>query len=116
MEIVKKEEHTEIWVRFHSIDPSETATAEQVAELRKLLGVPPELDRVRVIFATRAPEPAVVGVRTRSLLQILVTLGAGVQVQQDHLTNGTAISVDTSQVPRRFMASVDTQNRPVVDT
>ena len=76
IEIVKKEEHSEIWVRFHSIDPSETATAEQVAELRKLLGVPPELDRVRVIFATRAPEPrGGRGPDAFVCLQILVTLG-----------------------------------------
>lgn len=67
-----------------------------------MLGVPAGLDRVRIIFATRAPEPGVVGIRTRSLLQILSTLGAGVRVQQEHQVNGNAITVDSSQVPGGF--------------
>ncbi len=102
-EILKQADHTEIWVRFHAIDPSTTGPTEQMAELRRLLGIPAALDRVRVIFATRAPDPGVVGIRTRSLLQILVTLGAGVRVQQSHLTDGTAIALDTSQVPHGFV-------------
>jgi hypothetical protein len=102
-ELLKQADHTDIWVRFHAVDPSMTGPTEQMTELRRLLGIPAALDRVRVIFATRAAEPGVVGIRTRSLLQILVTLGAGVQVQLDHLTAGTAITVDTSLVPHGFI-------------
>jgi hypothetical protein len=68
LEVLKRKDETEIWLRLHSVDPSRPDLAEQIAESKRMLGVPAGLDRVRIIFATRAPEPGVVGIRTRSLL------------------------------------------------
>jgi hypothetical protein len=101
-EIVKQTDRVEIWIRIHPIDPSRTGLLEQLAELKMLLGIPAKLDRVKVVFGIRDPEPAVIGLRTRSLMQILSTLGAGVQIQQEHLTEGGVIPMDASQVPRGF--------------
>jgi hypothetical protein len=101
-QFIRRNDHTETWLLFHAIDPSRTGLAEQMAALKTLLGVPVELDRVRVVFATLAREPGVVGIRTRSLLQVLFTLGAGVQIHPEHVTNGSAISVDSSEVPPGF--------------
>ena len=80
METIKEGERVEIWIRFHAIEPSNTVTAGEVTRLKALLRVPAEQDRVRVVFGTLAREAGSVAMRTRSLLQILQTLGAGVQI------------------------------------
>jgi hypothetical protein len=57
---------------------------------------------VRVVVGTLAPEAGVVAMRPRSLLQILQTLGAGVQIPVDSTANGSAFRVHPSQVPGGF--------------
>jgi hypothetical protein len=110
-EIVRRGDRTEIWLQFHPVDPSRRAVMEQVAEVKRILGIPAELDRVRITFATLAPEPEVVGIRTRSLFQILATLGAGIQIQQDHVATGRSVPVDWAQVPPGFRVQSGT-DRP----
>jgi len=110
-EIIKQADGVELWVRIHSIDPSRKVLADQMAEVKSLLGVPAEMNRVKVVFGTVNPEPGVVGIRTRSLMQILSTLGAGVQIPQEHLARGGVVPVATSQSPQGFTVHSG-KNRP----
>ena len=93
-EIIRRADHDETWFMIHSIDLSQTVLTEQVAELKTLLDVPNGVDRVKVVFGMFDPEPGVIGIRTRYLRQILSTLGAGVQIPPEHLTDGDIVSVD----------------------
>lgn len=101
-EIIKHNERVETWIRFHAVAPTNTGLAEAVSELKALWGIPPALDRVRVVFGTVAPEPEVIGLRTRSLLQILGTLGGGVQIPEKHTAKGGVVTVAASQPPGGF--------------
>lgn len=101
-EIIKHGDQTEIWLRFHAPASPAAGPADQISELKALLGIPTELDRVRIISGVWAPEPGSIGMRTRSLMHILRTLGAGVQIQQEHLGDGSASSVEASQWPGGF--------------
>lgn len=101
-EIVKLTNHVEVWVRFRSLAPSESTLAEQKTELLQLLGVPAGPDRLKVVFGTQDPEPNVIGIRTRSLMQILSTLGIGVQIPPEDLAAGGVVPVDAAQAPRGF--------------
>jgi hypothetical protein len=92
----------EIWLRFHPGRASVAGSTNALAEMKAALGVPPELDRVKVVFGTFHHEPGVIAIRTRSLMQILSTLGAGVDIHEGHLTDGAALPVDVSQVPPGF--------------
>jgi hypothetical protein len=101
-EITNEGERLEVWIRFHQIAASAAGPAEQVAEVRSILGIPMQLDRVKVVFGTLNPQPDVMAVRTRSLMQILSTLGAGVQIPQDQPARGGAIPLDSSLAPPGF--------------
>jgi hypothetical protein len=84
-----------------------------MAEARELLGVPNNVNRAKVVFGTRNPEPAVVAVRTRSLIQILATLGAGVQIPQDHPAHENSFQIDPSVALPGFTVHSDI-NKPAV--
>ena len=101
-EIMKEGDRVEVWIRFHAIAASTPGLGEQVAEVKALLGIPAQLDRVKVVFGTLNPDPAVTAIRTRSLMQILSTLGAGVQIPQDLPTHDSAVPLDPSVAPRGF--------------
>jgi len=73
-----------------------------MAEAKALLGVPGQLDQVKVVFGTLNPDPGVVAVRTRSLMQILSTLGAGVRIQTNHPAYHSAVPLDPGLAPRGF--------------
>ncbi len=100
IEVLKREERAENWLQFDSAQAGRAGVANALAELKGLLGIPAALDRVRVVFDTVSPEPGTVGIRTRSLLQILSTLGVGVDIPQDHLARGSAVAVGVSPNPR----------------
>jgi len=91
--LVRDGDKLEAWVRFHPVPASQAGLAEQLAEVKCLLGIPDEADRVKVEFGVRASDPAVIGVRTRSLMQILSTLGAGVQFAPEILADDGIIPV-----------------------
>jgi hypothetical protein len=101
-EITKEGDRVEIWIQFHSTDSSTVGPAEQMAEVKALLGIPSQLDRVKVAFGTLNQDHGVVAIRTRSLMQILSTLGAGVQIPQDHPAHASAAPLDPSLAPRGF--------------
>ena len=102
VEITKLADRVETWLRFHAVASTNTGGREAVAELKVLLGIPPAVDRVRVVYGKIAPEPEVIAIRTRSLLQILSTLGLGVQIPEEHLGKGGVVKVATSQSPGGF--------------
>ena len=101
-DVIKQGERVEVWLQFHPTAPSTTVAAGEVARLKALLGVPAEQNRVRVVVGTLAPEAGVVAMRTRSLMQILQTLGAGVQIPEDATATGSAFPVHPSHVPGGF--------------
>jgi len=74
----------------------------QLARLKELLNIPQQTNRVKVVFDTTSAEPGIVGMRTRSLMQILVTLGAGVQVPSEHVAAGGIVRVKASQFLLEF--------------
>jgi hypothetical protein len=75
---------------------------EQVAELKRLLEIPVERNDFRLTYDTMAVEPGSVGVRTRSLTQMLSTLGSGVQIPAEQATTGGVVQVDTEALPLGF--------------
>ncbi len=101
-EITKVGDHLDVWLHFHPIAAATAGPVEQVAEVRSLLGIPSELDRVKVNFGTLNPDPAVVAIRTRSLMQIMSTLGAGVQIPREQPARVGAVPVDPAVGPRGF--------------
>jgi hypothetical protein len=103
LENIRQGERVESWLQFRSPDLAKVGTVESLAELKALLGVPASLDRVRVVFGTASSEPDVIGIRTRSLMQILGALGAGVQIPADHLASGAAVAVGPSRAPGGFV-------------
>ena len=101
-EVIKQEEREEIWMQFHAAK-AKAIMAEPLAELKALLDVPPHQNRARVVFGTLSPEPGVITMRTRSLLQILSALGAGVQIPEEHLARGGAVSLGSLQAAGGFV-------------
>jgi hypothetical protein len=101
-QVIKLGNQTEIWLRFHSPASPASELAKQIGQMKALLGIPTELDRVKIVFGAQAAEPGVIGMRTRSLMHILRTLGAGVEIQPEHLGDGSASPVETPQLPGGF--------------
>lgn len=96
VEVGKQGERAEIWLELRD----RAGHAEATAELKTLLHIPPALDRVRVVFGIEAAEPEVVALRTRSLMQMLMALGTGVQIPEEHLANGSALAVGGVPTPQ----------------
>lgn len=101
-EIKTEDDQTVAYLRFAKLDPSRGALTEELTEVKALLGIPPQLDRVKVAFATIDESPGVIGVRTRSLLQIMNTLSTGVQIPTDHPARANAFPMDPALAPRAF--------------
>jgi hypothetical protein len=102
-EIRKEDNKPEVIIRFHPLDATKAGLAEQLAEAKEILGIPVQLDQVKVVFGTLGTEPGVIGMRSRSLLQIMSTLGASVQIPPDDPARGSAFPVDPALVPRGFV-------------
>ena len=51
---------------------------------------------MRVVYASSTQDKGTIVIRTRSLMQILGTLSAGVQVQPEHLQDGSALDIASS--------------------
>ena len=90
-------------IRFHKVEPAMTELIDQLAETKQLLGIPADLESTKVVFATLDLKPEVIGIRTRSLLQILNTLGAGVLLPPGHPAQSNAFPVDPALVPPGFI-------------
>ena len=65
-------------------------SAETLADMqlvRKLLGLRPDLREFKVVYGTLAEADNVIAIQTRSGFQIMVELGAEIQVPPDHVTD-----------------------------
>ena len=101
-EIVSQESQVHVWLRFNRNGTNSAGSSESAEEVRKLMEFPPTLTRGRVVFGTKNEDPEIVAVRTRSLMQILSTLGAGVRIPPEHPAHSRAVPVDPAQAPRGF--------------
>jgi len=101
-EVTRHDGRVAAWLNFRSAEAARAPTQGQQAELKHLLGIPADLDRVRVVFGTGTADPSVIGLRTRSLMQIMGVLGAGVRIQPGHMADGSAIPVTNSHAPGEF--------------
>lgn len=106
VEATRHSTQSEFWLSFNPPESLTTEAAEQIAEFRELLGIPGELDRVRVIFGSGAEDPGVIGMRTRSFLHILRAMGLGVQIPQENLVDGSASPGDVRMAPSGFTVRV----------
>lgn len=99
--------NTDIRIEFRMPDSTNAALAPELARLKALLGIPAEISSVRIAFTDLASESDVIGMRTRSLMQILSTLGAGVRIPDEHLAEGGVVLVDPARVPSGFVVRSD---------
>lgn len=102
-ELTMEEGRTVAYIRFHHLEGASQDLKAEVAEAKRLLGVPAETDRVKVAFATRVDDPEVIGVRTRSLLQMLNALGVGVRIPPGDPAQQRAFPIDPTLAPRGFI-------------
>jgi hypothetical protein len=100
--LLKNTYPAESWIQFPPVYNARTNVTPQLTRLKQLLRLPADTDQVKVVFDTCSPEPGVIGMRTRSLMQILTTLGAGVQIPPEHLAAGGVVRVDSAQLPASF--------------
>jgi len=100
--ISKNADNFDIRVQFPSPGSFPEAVLAQAAELKKLLNVPAETNLVQVLFGKGVFEPGIVAVRTRSLMQILSTLGAGVQIPAEHAAAGEVVHVEPGPLASSF--------------
>jgi len=97
-----KADGLEIWLQFRP-DLSSTIGSKEMADVKELLGIPDGVDRVKIAFGTWNSEPEVVSIRTRSLMQILASLGASVQIPQNHPAYKNSYPIDPSLAPKGFV-------------
>lgn len=102
-EIVSEGDHVTIWLRFNGTRAGGAGPSEAAQEVRRLMEFPPTLDRGRVMFGTKNENPEIVAIRTRSLMQILGTLGAGVRIPPEHPAYSRAVRVDPTLAPPGFV-------------
>ena len=71
---------------------------EAIAELRALLKLDPDATEFELVYGRVATKPNQIVVMTRSILQILATLGAEIDVPEEHVDSGRTLpTIQTSQ-------------------
>ena len=68
-------------------------------EVKKRLGLSSSSDQYKVVFGSHSFDPNVLAIRTRSILQVMQTLSAYVEVPEDELANNLVpiLEIDESQ-------------------
>jgi hypothetical protein len=82
-----KKESVAFFFRDKDIDPQ---LAQELTEVRKMLGLDPDRRDFRVTFGATAASPREIAILSRSIIRILVELSTYVDVPIEHLTSGTA--------------------------
>jgi hypothetical protein len=111
-EAIRKDKRTDINLSFDAHRAAQQDLKIQLAELKVLLDIPEQASQVSVVFGSRARERDTIALRTRSLLEIITTLGGGVQVQQEHLQNGSALDTGSAPVTAGFKVFSDIDQPP----
>jgi hypothetical protein len=75
------------------------AVAPEVAELRGLLGITPEVREVRLVSGLLPGRPGEVTLFGYSMLQIMMAVGRGIEIPKDHLERGYAFPPRGVDVP-----------------
>jgi hypothetical protein len=78
-----------VLVTFRSKNISEE-TVKDIRELRQLLHLDPEANELKLVFGAAASNDKELAILTRSLLHIMNTMAAHVEVPAEHVTNGRA--------------------------
>jgi hypothetical protein len=82
-----KKDSVVLFIRDKNIDP---ALARELAEVRKVLKLPPEQADFRVAFGAAAANPKEIAILSRSVFRILQELSASVDVPAGHQARGIA--------------------------
>ena len=111
-----KQEGTILTLGRKNVSPETLADMQLV---RKLLGLRPDLREFKVVYGALAEADNVIAIQTRSGFQIMVELGAEVQVPGDHVaerrTYPSRRSRGPDRTPRyRWCASCRARRRPVM--
>jgi hypothetical protein len=79
-------DHTVVFFRTDAPDEQR----EEIAELRKLLGIAPDARDLRLAFGSLRHTDNELTLLTRSMMEMLVELSAGVEVPPEHVADGRA--------------------------
>ena len=82
-----KKDATVFTFRRKGLDP---ALDQELAEMRKYLGLDPDQNEFRVVFGDTARNPNEIAILTRSVLRILSEMSTFVEVPPEHLAQGIA--------------------------
>jgi hypothetical protein len=83
----QKNQTTVLTIRTASVSEETVAKGR---ELRKLLGIAPDANEVKLVFGPVAANDHELAMQTRSLLHVLTLLAAQVEVPPEHVTQGRA--------------------------
>ncbi len=96
-------ERTVVVFRAESLPP---ATAEKSAELRRLLGLPLDTHRFRLITSPGRGGPGELAIQPRSLLQVMQAMAGFVEVPSEHTARGWAVPGTPADADRDSAAHV----------
>lgn len=91
-ELTRSEDDTDLFLIFNRERGEDRGLLDMELELKELLGISTWADKAEVIFGSHAAEPDTIALRSRSLLQIIAILGGGVEIPDEHLDDGSALS------------------------
>lgn len=97
----------ETWIFFR--DRVDERTAEDIRFVRQALGVHADAKELRLVFGSLRQRENEIALLTRSIMEILLELSAGVEVPEQHLAEGRA-----RPLPRRAAARSDPPGYPIV--
>jgi len=84
--IVRKEKWESAMILFRrQVDPE---TSAELLEVRNLLGLPPDMEEIRVIYGTTPTSEGEVAMLTRSIMDILIEISAQIEVPPEHTAEG----------------------------
>jgi hypothetical protein len=89
---------TVLTMRDKNISPE---LAEELAEMRSLLGLSPDTREFKVVFGAKSTGPNEIAILSRSVFVILGQLSSFVQVPEVHLASGTAPDLGDPAIDER---------------
>ncbi len=73
------------------VDLVDDKTRNELTEIKRLFGLNPETDRYKVIWGPIPPDDLTLSIETRSVLQLMVALSAGVEVPESDIREGRVV-------------------------
>jgi hypothetical protein len=107
-----EKKHTDLLLGFDTPRAQQQGLLDQENELKELLNIPESSDRLGVVFGSRSREPGKIAIRTKSLLQIIATLGGGVQIPMEHLQDGSALDTGSTSAALGFTVHSGMERSP----